>query len=331
MKFATALSIAILAALSGCSEYDISGDQAINGKPNPPNLVIPPKEDRIVQVTTPSVDVLWTIDNSCSMSEEQAALTQNFQTFMNFFLGSGLDYHVGVISTDDNDQNHMGKLREVATQRWIDEDTADPINVFSGMANLGTSGSATESGRSTTYRAIELRKDLYNAGFIREEAGLHIIVISDEQDSSGNDPITRNEFGEYLRNLRPEEGMVTFSSIVNPPNCGLCGGGGTPGTEYIAVTDYVGGIFWDIRDADWAQVLEQLGVQAAGLKHEFFLTELPVPGTIEVATEENGAVFTFIEDEDWTYNPSRNSVIFAEYVPEPLAEVHITYERLSAQ
>ena len=330
MRFSAFSCVALLALASSCSEYDISGDPEIRGEPNPPNLVIPPKEDRIVQVTTPSVDVLWTIDNSCSMADEQTALTQNFQAFMNFFLGSGLDYHVGVISTDDDDASHQGRLREVAQERWIDDETQDPISVFSAMANLGTSGSSYEAGRATTYRAIELKKEAYNDGFIREDAGLHIIVISDEQDSSNNDPISKGEFIDYLNTLKETDDMVTFSSIVNPPNCGFCGGG-SAGTDYIDVTNNVDGILWDINDQNWSTVLEQLGVQAAGLKREFFLTELPVIDTIEVWIEENGAVFQFVEGDDWVYSVSRNSVVFNEYIPDPLSEIYITYERLSVQ
>jgi len=330
MRFATICCVAVLAIASSCSEYDLSGDPEIRGEPNPPNLVVPPKEDRIVQVTTPMVDVLWTIDNSCSMADEQSALTQNFLTFMNFFLGSGLDYHVGVISTDDDDAAHQGRLQEVALARWIDDETQDPISVFAGMASLGTSGHSDESGRATTYRAIELKKDTYNDGFIREEAGLHIIVISDEQDSSSNDPISKGEFISYLNTLKPTEEMVTFSSIVQPPNCGFCGGG-SAGTHYIDVTNSVGGILWDINEPDWSTVLEQLGVQAAGLKREFFLSELPVIDTIEVWIEENGAVFQFLEGDDWTYNVNRNSVVFNEYIPDPLSEIYITYDKLAVQ
>ena len=46
------------------------------------------------------LDILWVIDNSCSMTEEQQALSQNFASFVQYFVGSGLDYHIGVVSTD---------------------------------------------------------------------------------------------------------------------------------------------------------------------------------------------------------------------------------------
>ncbi len=325
MQYIRVSSVVLLATLSGCVEYDINSGVGISGEPNPPDLVIPPQQDRIVQVTTPAVDVLWTIDNSCSMADDQAALTSNFQSFMDYFLGSGLDYHVGVISTDDDDDTHQGKLREIGGQRWIYEDTVDPISVFSAMANMGTTGSGTECGRATTYRAIELRKDEYNAGFIREEAGLHIIVISDEPDHSTETPIGIGEFVQYLSTVKADEDLVTFSSIVHPPGCGF----DCAGTDYISVTEEVGGILWPIGNQNWSEVLERLGVQAAGLEHEFFLSQLPVPGTIEVWVDESE--FREGEDADWIYHPTRNSVVFHEYVPDPLSEVWITYERLAAQ
>jgi hypothetical protein len=82
---------------------------------NPPDLANPTQTDVIVQVTTPMVDILWTIDNSCSMSDEQLALTDNFPKFMDYFLGSGLDYHIGVTSTDMDDLTHKGKLQDGGT------------------------------------------------------------------------------------------------------------------------------------------------------------------------------------------------------------------------
>ena len=41
--------------------------------------------DRIVQVTVPKVDVLWCVDNSSSMEDEQSALVQAFPVFADWF------------------------------------------------------------------------------------------------------------------------------------------------------------------------------------------------------------------------------------------------------
>ena len=325
-------ALVALAAIGCVSETDISGNDDAYGVDNPALLENERQEDRIVQVTTPQVDILFAIDNSCSMIEEQTALTANFDKFMQFFLQSGLDYHVGVISTDMDDPQHSGKLRETRGLKYIDSETDEPVDVFESMALMGTSGSGDERGREAVYSAIELKKNGPNKDFIRDRASLHIVLISDENDHSTNNPIGRNEFGEYLLDLKPNSDNVTFSSIVHPES--FSNGGvftdEEPGVDYLWLTRNVGGIEWDIRTNEWDTVLELLGVQASGLKREFFLSQLPVEGSIEVTVQYEGYVFGFIEGDEWVYDPQRNSVQFLEYVPEALAEVYIEYDVLAS-
>ena len=105
------------------------------------------------------VDVLWVIDNSCSMADEQEQLTSNFPSFINYFLDSGVDYHIGVISTDLDDSSEAGQLRAPDGVRFIIPDTEEPETVFEGMATVGIEGSGSEKGRGAAYTAIELRRD----------------------------------------------------------------------------------------------------------------------------------------------------------------------------
>lgn len=322
--------------VSGCSEYDISTSSDVTGTPNPKQLENPVQVDRIVQVTTPQVDVLWVIDNSCSMLDEQNALTSTFPSFMDYFVGSGLDYHVGVVSTDMDAVDHSGKLQSAAGVNFIVPETPDPVNVFSSMASMGTSGSGDEKGIAAAYTAIELKKDGANKDFIREDASLHVVLISDENDFSNGVPITKMEFINYLVGLKAGSNETTFSSIVNcqmaMPGCVL----GTPlaesaGTDYIDVTNAVGGILSEIHKGDWDVVLEKLGVQATGLKREYFLSQLPVAETIIVYVVEEDVRFDFIEGDDWVYDSSRNSITFLEYVPTALSQVFVEYDILASQ
>ncbi len=66
------------------------------------------------------VDLLFVVDNSCSMSAYQAALADTFPVVSNYFYGSGIDFHVGVVSTDTDDPSHSGRLRQAGGQKWID-------------------------------------------------------------------------------------------------------------------------------------------------------------------------------------------------------------------
>ena len=310
----------LLVLASGCIETNISSTVPPAGVPNPKPLVTPTQTDRLVQVQTPEVDILWVIDNSCSMSDEQNALSENFPVFMDFFLGSGLDYHIGVITTDTGDN---GQLVGASGYKWIDPVTPNPANVFSAMAVLSTGGSGDERGREQAYAALEIQSDGVNAGFVREDAALHLVFISDEDDHSSN---SREEFVNYLTTLKFEPDMLTASSIVSPGSgCDV-----EEGKDYIYVTNNVGGILWSICNEDWVGLLEQLGIQASGLKREYFLSQLPVPGTIEVWVIENGVTYEFAEEVDWTYDPTRNSIQFIEYVPTALSEVYVEYDVLSA-
>ncbi len=319
---------------AGCSDYNIHDKTAGSGRYNPPDLAAETRTDRIVQVTIPSVDVLWVIDDSCSMSEEQASLTANFSSFMGYFTGSGLDYHVGVTSMDmdASGPGRSGKLQMDGATAFIDTtfSESEAVSSFTRRAQMcsGTScsGSATERGIDATWGALVTHEAGFNNGFYRQDAGLSIIAISDEDDYSYM--VNLFEFISWLENLKVDGDMVSFSSIVGPQPLGNCTEAAEPGARYLQVTQEVGGIDWSICNSDWSSVLEELGLQAAGLKREFFLSSVPVVSTLEV--EVIPPTGSTLENEPFTYSRSRNSILFDALVPEPLSEVLITYEVLSS-
>ena len=62
-------------------------------------------EDSFTQPLRPKVDVLWAVDDSGSMSEEQNSLATNFSSFIDSATSLDTDYHIGVITTDvESDQ-----------------------------------------------------------------------------------------------------------------------------------------------------------------------------------------------------------------------------------
>ena len=180
-RAATTTFLAAPLALGACIESQF-GDPAPDYPPGAGRPIDDvTQEDRILQVTSPRVDVLWMIDNSGSMSDEQTDLTQNFPLFMDFFVGSGLDYHIGVTSSDldGNYNGSKGKLVVVAGVKYLDPQVSDPITMFSAMASLGINGSSTEQGSGAVFYALELERDRANSGFYRDEAAIHTVVISD--------------------------------------------------------------------------------------------------------------------------------------------------------
>jgi hypothetical protein len=331
-----AVFVPVLAVAGACSETNIQGG-AITEKVIPhaaePQDVI--NTDSYEQIQKPQVDILWVLDNSCSMADEQTAVAANFPVFMSYFLGSGLDYHIGVVSTDMDNPDQSGKLIQAAGVRWITPETPNPEETFAAMSQLGTSGSGDEQGILAAYAAFELQTD-YNAGFFRDEAAVHVITVSDEPDNSPSTPVTKNEFADYLNNLRFEPEAVTYNTIVMYPQLPDFASCSSYGSDYVDVRNLVGGVFWTLCNDNWIGALEMLGLETAGLKKEYFLSERPLDGTIKVTVEELGYIIGFqpFDDAtgygDYTYDVERNSVTFVSYVPNPGAVVHIEYTVLSA-
>ena len=323
------IRIPTLVALVGCaSDFGIRADAERADFPDEQPLSPGEREDRFVQSPSDKSDVLFVIDSSGSMAEEQDALATNFPVFLAWFLDSGVDYHIGVISTDMYDPEHTGRLVSSEGERWIEPATVDADGRFAAMTRLGTDGANDERGRAAAYTALALRDDGANAGFLREDAFLHVIVVSDEEDNSGRSPVSVTDFVDFLDEAAPEPQGATFSSVVGPPALlGLepfdCDA--EPGWEYLEVTRRVGGVARSICDDDWAGILEDLGFVAIGLRRSFHLQRPAVPRTIEIGIEVGEERFVPPID-DWTYDVLLDAVVFADRaLPPPGAVLYVRY------
>lgn len=341
MKFAPALVFSLMA----CGiENNVKGPQADPIGSQPPEVENPIQEDRIVQATEPVVDVLFIVDNSSSMGDEQLNLQNNFPGFMTYFVNSGLDYHIGVVATDMQSTEFSGKLRIGNGYNYIDPETENPGQVFALMTGtLGVIVGSNESGRAAAYTAIELlQDDPRNAGFYREEAELHMIFVTDADDYSGNNPISKGEFLSWAGNLKATTSLISMHSIVGLIADPACSGGYRPGFDYLDYADVSNGVTYSICEEDWAPALTALGLQTSGLKTEFFLTRIPVIEPellLEVQLRYTDAGNDIVRGFELcmageevenslcqvVYNPGRNSVAFLDYTPEPFSEVLLTY------
>jgi len=182
--------------------------------------------------TCDKIDVLFVIDNSGSMDQEQQNLIANFPTFISVLDASGLDYRVGVTTSgrdyewtmatpigplpQDQDGGHNGKLLKPAacnmTNKWIDKTDPDPATKFSCVANVGIEGPSHEMPLGAIRDAFEDRiADGTNAGFRRADALLALVVLTDENDCSYEQSVNL-AFGQTLcqSGTEPVAGYVSF-------------------------------------------------------------------------------------------------------------------------
>ncbi|NOZ85020.1 MAG: VWA domain-containing protein [Deltaproteobacteria bacterium] len=146
-----------------------------------------------VQPVIKSLDILFVIDNSGSMAEEQKNMADNFNKFIKQLVDSDADYQIGVVTTDlesgkgelitkDGDPNH-----KIIKSTWA---AADIQNIFSQNIQPGINGSNFEKGLGVAKAALSpemLSKPLDqggNKGFLRNDSTLGIVFVSDENDCS---------------------------------------------------------------------------------------------------------------------------------------------------
>jgi hypothetical protein len=352
------LSCAIVAAaailpalLAGCSETQlitIYEQPSIVGQPDA--LGATQWVDAFQQRTIAASDILFVVDDSCSMSEEQEELASNFDAFIENFVGTNLDYHIGVVRAALSSGNgpfspgnpaDWGKLESASDgARWLGPDTDDIAAEFNDMANVGTTGGDCEMALQASFSALltQSAPGGYNEGFYREDAQLTLVLISDENDH-GNEPpppppfpdlgecggISPEEYSDWLLGLKGwnDQDKVSFTAIVGGDNgCSANGNDADPAPAYMHVVDAVGGNFLSICDDDWSTFLTELGLEAAGLKRSFQLRRIPVESTLVVTIDG-------VEPDasTWSYDRQRNSIDFPiEHVPAELSIVRADYE-----
>jgi len=235
------------------------------------------------QAVVPNVDVLWVVDNSDSMVEEQQALADSFQDFYKF-ISNTASFHIGVISTDMHNPDHCGRL--LGNPRYITQDTENAEEVFRQNVNVGIGGTGDEQGFNAAAAALsEPLISGHNAGFLQEDAHLFIIFVSDEDDGS---------FGEvkyYLRIFesikgKGNDGIIKAAAVVGdvpevPEEC-RDEKNVESGERYAELAEGSGGIVLSICNENFAAHLDQLGFSAAGLKRHFSLSHRADPGSIQV-------------------------------------------------
>lgn len=223
----TTIGLICLLAACGPSPNRGPGD---DDDTTPDSTVQPPPGD--AGPGCQAIDVLFVIDNSGSMGQEQTNLIANFPGFISVLDQSGLDYRVAVTTTgrdynytmstpvgnlpQSQDGGDNGAMLQPAacnmTKRWIEKSDADVSGTFSCLANVGTGGPSDEMPLSAMRDAFEERMtDGTNMGFHRPNALLAVVFLTDEEDCSYEQPVTLS-FAQSLcsAQMEPVPNYVTF-------------------------------------------------------------------------------------------------------------------------
>jgi hypothetical protein len=216
-------ALAAVTLLAGCPSRDVSAVDPRQAKELDKEIPVNLSRD---------IDLLFVIDNSISMRQEQDSLAANFPAFIDVLRGieGGLpNARIAVISSDmgiggltegnctgtgDNGQFRLGELNNCALtdgKRYI---TTDPANyggsledTFACMALVGNNGCGFEQHLESMKAALSGSQ---GQEFLRPDAYLAVIIIADEDDCSAR-PENASTF--FTRAPDNETGLGFFSSF----------------------------------------------------------------------------------------------------------------------
>jgi len=320
------------------------------------------------------VDILFVIDDSGFMFEEQTCLARSFGDFISHANVWKNDYHIGAISVNVVDEAVIGRLNrgdDKVTPRYL---TPTSGGNFAKMVQYGSQGGsdsqeaglqaaqtalsaplATDTGVpcSTTanctsdpnicpdpatcgYSCVDGRCGGYNAGFLRENAQLEVVMLSDEEDQSSAGTAFYIDFfknikGWYNVNMMHVNAIVGIEGVPSAPvqSEGDCvasdGGTADEGKRYLEVAQQTGGLTDSICQDSYGPIMNQIGNVSFHPKVQFFLSRLADPATVTVQVA--GQTCT----AGWRYDAPSNSVVFDEKgpcMPQPGQKIRIEYDTL---
>ncbi len=246
--------------------------------------------DSFVQVrAVDGVDIIWVIDTSGSMSQYQDNLLAGIDHMMNALPLGG--WRLVMIPTDPN--------KSVIEQQFplVPGDTIiDAEDMYRAMLS-----GPNEKGFDSVFEYIE--HNPYAASWMRHDAALLVVFVSDEDDQSDILVGSHDFIGWYV----PRRfGNVYLASIVmKESQDSLCPGspGSQAGLAYIDATNILFGTVVDICSDDWAPGVADATSQIEPYEY-LELSHKPIPDTIRVFIDG-------LPNHDWSYDEPSNSIIFS--------------------
>ncbi|MCK5688087.1 choice-of-anchor D domain-containing protein, partial [Myxococcota bacterium] len=290
--------------------------------------------DDFQQPERPKVDVLWSVDDSGSMSDEQDNLANNFGSFIDTALSLDTDYHIGVVMTEV-ESDEAGHLYACSgNPLWISDLQSASVQRTQFRCNVKTSDSDRphSDSKEAALQAARMTLDYpnvdgFNAGFYREDATLYVILVTDEADQSDG---TAQLYVDYFQNLKGlgNPDLLNISAITGPPPDG-CDTAEANDKGYEAV-NLVGGQFRSICTADWSDLVASLGLDVFNARAQFPLSRPATPDSISVQVcDDDGAgnPVNCHSETNWSFNTDVNAITFDDgHVPGASDHIIVDFE-----
>ncbi len=284
------------------------------------------------QDTRAKVDILFVVDNSRSMLDEQMKLAPALNSFLSMI--AKIDWQIGFTTTDVSDGQHgvKGSLLPLkgASGKILTAATPNYAQVFANtvvrdeLVNCKDTDcpSADERPLEAITLAISKRNG-DNAGFFRDGADLATIILSDEDERSTGSGTSATDVVNTVKSAFGVNKTFTAFGIVIKPGDSTCynrqqANGGNYGTYASALALLTQGLTGSICDDDYGPTLASIGNRVREAVKSITLKVMPNPSTIQLK------MIPFDPNLQWTvegqtitfsYPPKAGTKIWVAYLP----------------
>lgn len=321
MKFLSLALVALLLASCGRNTdyYFYQPPRPVAEKVN-----MPVKIKELVSTGSFQVDVLWVIDNSGSMDSYQQSVITNASSFINnFILKPGLQWSMGIVSTDIKDMPYLGMM----PGREFNNNSPNPRVLFNmAVGRLGILGDGFEKPLDSAW----LNLNTYS-NFARPGAVLALIFLTDAPDQSRN--VNAKTFLSYLSQIKGGLNLVKVYTIIAPREYGCYTQEDSffyKGSAYESMVLATGGGSYPICAPDYGKTLASIGnsIVSQVEKPRVYLKKRPDPASIRVFYKKKLLPPDIPGQKGyWIYNINDNAIIFTDlsFAPGGNEEVELDY------
>jgi len=327
---------------------------------------VPVQTDNLSQFDRPKVDILWVMDNSASSQPYRAAISQSLPSFLTTLDEQRVDYHIGVTTSGLTGSGSCpggaggaedGRLFPVdgSHPRILTPSTPHILQHLQFNTDVGACNSDAQyyeaAKRALSEPLISSAKDARyptsgyqdgNAGFLRRDAALAVIVFAarmDRADELGFSWMPA-DYLAFFKSIKRPLGPFTFHAISGGPTGQNSTCGAPAGDRVIFAVNETGGTWIDICGpaTAWAAGMRQIARSVAirGTPR-FFLRGTPGDRTGDGLVNEadidlrvDGMLTPPVSGsrtQVWTYDAGANSIEFAGlFVPAYGVQVTATYD-----
>ncbi|MBE8221909.1 MAG: VWA domain-containing protein [Bdellovibrionales bacterium] len=278
----------------------------------PPNLKANIDQNQRVKLTigeelVPKIDILFVIDNSGSMGSHQLNLKNQIEYYANEILKiSAINFRIAILGSDS--------LRGF-DKPYLTRKTPNVLGVLKSSLLIGSRGGAIEKFFAPVYEALNIASN-NNKVFLRQDAALNLIFITDTDDQS---KISVTEFYNFLLSLKKEDSkIITFAALIKNSKCR----GERSHDKITKLNNLIsisGGTTVDLCSGYSLELIE-LAKKVVRQAFVFKLKEVPIYESIVLYY--GNKIIPRSTDKGWSYNPKTVSIRISTYFFKNLPKNH---------